>query len=80
MNALNVHKSFRAGPAIYKFSREANYWLEFVSRGRKFDKIIWEEFKQMFYEKFFNKTTKDNMVAEFMNLKMEDITLAYYKV
>lgn len=34
----------------------------------------------MFYEKFFNKTTKDNMVAEFMNLKMEDITLAYYKV
>lgn len=79
MNILNVLVCFRVGLATYELSGEANYWWQFISRGRIIDTILWEEFEGMFYKRFFNETTKSNKVVEFMNLKQKNMTVVQYE-
>lgn len=76
MNALNALVYFRYGLVVYKPSRKADYWWKVMSRGRDIEATTCEEFKKMFYNRFFNKNANTNEVVEFMNLKQEDMIVA----
>lgn len=40
--------------------------------------MIWEEFEEMLYERFFNEIARANKVVKFINLKQEDMIIAQY--
>lgn len=75
MNALNILAHFRVDLATYKLVGEADYWWDFVSKGRDVKTITLEELEWLCYERFFNETAKANKVVEFMNLKQDNMTV-----
>lgn len=60
-------------------SGKTYYWWDSINRRRNLESITWETFGKVFYERFFNETTKVNMLVEFMNLKQDNMIVTQYE-
>ncbi|XP_073139123.1 uncharacterized protein [Henckelia pumila] len=64
--------------AVYMMKDDAALWWEGAVRGVNPQTLTWEEFKQMFFAKYFTEDVRSRMIREFMSLRQEDKTVVEY--
>ncbi|KAG5536039.1 hypothetical protein RHGRI_023734 [Rhododendron griersonianum] len=62
--------------ATYNFEGEAHRW--WLQQREREQNMNWTRFKEIFYEKYFPQTLKDNKCTEFINLKQGNMTVSEY--
>ncbi|XP_042422590.1 uncharacterized protein LOC122010202 [Zingiber officinale] len=59
--------------AIYLLKDDASLWWEGAEKGVNQDILTWEEFKRIFYEKYFTANVRSRLKREFMSLWQGDL-------
>ncbi|XP_073152470.1 uncharacterized protein [Henckelia pumila] len=55
--------------AVYMMKDDAALWWEGAVRGVNPQTLTWEEFKRMFFAKYFTEDVRSRMIREFMSLR-----------
>ncbi|XP_073129104.1 uncharacterized protein [Henckelia pumila] len=64
--------------AVYMMKDDAALWWEGAVRGVNPQTLTWEEFKRMFFAKYFTEDVRSRMIREFMSLRQGDKTVVEY--
>ncbi|XP_026452192.1 uncharacterized protein LOC113352600 [Papaver somniferum] len=72
--ALRAEENDKVRFATYLFSGAADFWWDSIRRFRNV--TVWVEYETLFIEKYFLKTSKDQMCAEFATLTQGDMTVS----
>ena len=60
--------------------KEANHWWQMTNRLLEDQgPIVWRQFKETFYKKYFPDSVRRQKVGEFVRLEQEDMTVAQYE-
>ncbi|XP_073024338.1 uncharacterized protein [Primulina eburnea] len=57
---------------IYLLKGDSSLWWEGVERGVNIATLTWEEFKRVFYDKYFTSDVRSRLKREFMSLRQGD--------
>ena len=77
MNALRIHgDENRVLLATYMFESEAEQWWRDQQQTRDTSSLIWEDFKELFFEKYFSHTERERKAREFGELQQGSMTVA----
>ena len=79
-DGLGVAEDFKVGLATYLFDGEADHWCESVKRRRDISALAWGEFNQIFQDKYFPKSVKDRMKADFLVMRQGSTTVVEYEM
>ena len=63
----------------YLFGGEADHWWESVKRKRDISALTWGEFDQIFQNKYFSKSVRDKIKADFLALRLGSTTVVEYE-
>ena len=58
-DGMGVAEELRVGLATYLFEGEADYWWDAIKRRRDTNTLTWEEFDQLFQDKYFPESVRD---------------------
>ncbi|XP_042419600.1 uncharacterized protein LOC122008077 [Zingiber officinale] len=64
--------------AIYLLKDDASLWWEGAEKGINQNTLTWEEFKWIFYEKYFTADVRSRLKREFMSLRQWDLSIAEF--
>ena len=78
-DGLGVAKDFKVGLTTYLFDGEVDHWWESVKRRRDISALTWGEFIQIFQDKYFPKSIKDIMKADFLALQQRNTIVVEYE-
>lgn len=67
-DCMGVAEDLRVGLATYPFNGEADHWWESMKKRRNTDALTWEEFDQIFQDKYFSESVRDRMKTDFLGL------------
>ncbi|XP_059658703.1 uncharacterized protein LOC132305035 [Cornus florida] len=65
--------------ATYKFSKDAKLWWKLVINQHKVEDMIWEMFKELFYEKYFSVTKRWELRKQFDDLIQGNMSVIEYE-
>ncbi|XP_073273269.1 uncharacterized protein [Primulina huaijiensis] len=63
---------------IYLLKGDASLWWEGAERGVNMATLTWEEFKRVFYDKYFTSDVRSSHKREFMSLRQGDWSVAEF--
>src|SRR4051812_37470483 len=79
MNALRIHKDEdKVLLATYMFKSEAKQWWRDQQQTRDISSLTWEDFKELFFEKYFPHTKREKKSKDFRELQQGSMTGAEY--
>ncbi|XP_042443978.1 uncharacterized protein LOC122029087 [Zingiber officinale] len=75
---MNMADADRVRYAIYLLKDDASLWWEGAERGVDLKTLTWEDFKRIFYDKYFTADIRGRLKREFMSLRQRDLTVAEF--
>ena len=78
-DGLGVAEDFKVGLTTYLFDGEVDHWWESVKRRRDISALTWGEFVQIFQNKYFLKSIRDRMKADFLALQHGSTIVVEYE-
>ena len=78
-DGLGVAEDFKVGLATYLFDGEANHLWESVKIRRDISALTYEEFDQIFQDKYFSKSVRDKMKGDFLALQQGSTNVVEYE-
>lgn len=76
---MGIAEDLRVDLATYLLEGEADHWWDSVKRIRNTDALNWEEFDQIFQDKYFLDSVRDRMKTDFLALRHGNMTVAEYE-
>ncbi|XP_028069699.1 uncharacterized protein LOC114272237 [Camellia sinensis] len=70
--------SDRIALAIFKLDDEADHWWELIKNTRDIASLSWNQFRELFQNKYFPNTICRERVKEFQNLEQGNMTVTQY--
>ncbi|XP_028126277.1 uncharacterized protein LOC114323018 [Camellia sinensis] len=64
--------------AVFKLDEEANHWWELIKNTRDVASLSWNQFRELFLNKYFPSTVRRERVKEFQNLEQGNMTVTQY--
>ncbi|PRQ55874.1 putative transcription factor interactor and regulator CCHC(Zn) family [Rosa chinensis] len=77
-DVLDVPGDLRVGFAVYTLTGAASYWWDFVKRTCDVESMNWDDFEQIFLNRYFPETIRLAKVEEFLNLTQGEMTVSQY--
>ena len=68
----------RVDLATYQLEGEADNWWNMIKDTRNTAIMTWAQFEELFLEKYFPMTVKEDMIQEFLSLRQGGMTVAQY--
>ncbi|KAG6518254.1 hypothetical protein ZIOFF_021658 [Zingiber officinale] len=68
----------RVSCAIFQLKDDAALWWEGAEKTMNMGTLTWEEFKKIFYDKYFTPDVQARLKREFRNLQQGDMSVAEY--
>ncbi|XP_059664181.1 uncharacterized protein LOC132309949 [Cornus florida] len=65
--------------ATYKFAKDAKLWWKTVTNRHKVEEMIWDKFKELFYEKYFLISKRWELKDQFLGLIQGNMSVAEYE-
>ncbi|XP_075497619.1 uncharacterized protein LOC142554583 [Primulina tabacum] len=75
---LDMRDNDRVRCAAYMLRDNASLWWEGATHGVNLATLTWEQFKEMFYDKYFPANVRGFLTREFMSLRHGDSTMAEF--
>ncbi|KZV31624.1 hypothetical protein F511_00428 [Dorcoceras hygrometricum] len=75
---MRLEDAARVSCAIFQLKDDAALWWEGAEKTVDVDSMTWEEFKKIFYDKYFTPDVQARLKREFRNLHQGDISVAEY--
>ncbi|XP_042404595.1 uncharacterized protein LOC121994720 [Zingiber officinale] len=75
---MNMADTDRVRCAIYLLKDDASLCWEGAERGVNLNTLTWEEFKRIFYEKYFTVDVRSRLKREFISLRQGDLSVAEF--
>ncbi|XP_075515452.1 uncharacterized protein LOC142550099 [Primulina tabacum] len=69
---MDMADADRVHCTIYLLKGDTSLWLEGADRGVNVATLTWEEFKRLFYNKYFTSDVRYRLKREFMSLRQVD--------
>ena len=80
LNVLQIKDDeMRIFVASYQLVGEAYMWWEMISEAHDPATMTWDEFKKLFFQKYFLETVRDAKVKEFYQLTQRNMSLMEYE-
>ncbi|XP_028116776.1 uncharacterized protein LOC114314485 [Camellia sinensis] len=64
--------------AVFQMEGEANHWWKMIRSTRQVKTLTWRQFKDLFMEKYFPNSLRQEMVQEFLQLKQGKMPVTQY--
>ncbi|XP_028122727.1 uncharacterized protein LOC114319866 [Camellia sinensis] len=68
----------RVTMAAFQMEGEADHWWEMIKSTRQAETLTWRQFKDLFMEKYFPNSLRQEMIQEFLQLKQRKMSVAQY--
>ncbi|XP_028058969.1 uncharacterized protein LOC114262771 [Camellia sinensis] len=68
----------RIALAVFELDDEADHWWELIKNTRDVASLSWNQFKELFLNKYFPSTIRRERVKEFQNLEQGNMTVTQY--
>ncbi|XP_028067741.1 uncharacterized protein LOC114270443 [Camellia sinensis] len=68
----------RIALAIFELDDEADHWWVLIKNTRDVANMSWNQFKELFLNKYFPSTVRQERVREFQNLEQGNMTVTQY--
>ncbi|XP_073298474.1 uncharacterized protein [Primulina huaijiensis] len=68
----------RVSCAIFLLTKTARIWWDATKLSVNFSALKWQEFKELFYDKYFPRDVRSQKVKEFLELKQGNMTMQEY--
>ena len=78
LDVIGVPGDLRVGFAAYTFTGAAGYWWDFVKRSCDVESMTWDDFEQMFLNRYVPETTRLAKVSELYLLTQGEMTVFQY--
>ena len=75
---MGIEGNDRVACAVHTFRDDARIWWGVVTQIRDKETMTWEQFREVFYEKYFNDTVRGAKTEEFVGLVQGKLTVAEY--
>ncbi|XP_047309877.1 uncharacterized protein LOC124913331 [Impatiens glandulifera] len=75
---MQCNNSDRLRCATFMFKDDARIWWQGAKSTLNLDTATWEEFKAVFYVKYFTLNTRNKLDREFLEIRQGDISVAEY--
>ncbi|KAG6481591.1 hypothetical protein ZIOFF_058195 [Zingiber officinale] len=75
---MDMTDTDRVRCVIYLLKDDASLWWEGAEKGVNQNTLTWEEFKRIFYEKYFTVDVRSSLQREFMSLRQGDLFVAEF--
>ncbi|KAM5551294.1 hypothetical protein ABKV19_026223 [Rosa sericea] len=77
-DVLDVPGDLRVGFAAYTLTGAAGYWWDFVKRTCDVESMNWNDFEQIFLNRYFPEAIRRAKLEEFLNLTQGEMTVFQY--
>ncbi|XP_028127580.1 uncharacterized protein LOC114324056 [Camellia sinensis] len=64
--------------ASFLFDGEADFWWTMIKESRQVADLSWRQFEELFMEKYFPNSVRQEMIQEFLQLKQRGMTVTQY--
>ncbi|OWK25853.1 hypothetical protein AJ87_00290 [Rhizobium yanglingense] len=64
-----IEEEFKVTCAVFHLKGDAGFWWKNMKSIRNVQGMTWEQFTQLFFEKYFSETDRTNKVIEFTQLR-----------
>ena len=79
-DVINCPEEQKAFYVAFMLDKEADHWWHMTKRLLEDQgPIVWRQFKETFYKKYFPDSVKPQKVGEFVRLEQKDMTVAQYE-
>lgn len=78
LDVIDVPGNLRVGFAVYSLTGAAGYWWDLVKRTRDVESMTWDDFEQLFLNRYFPQAIRDAKVQEFLKLTQGEMTVFQY--
>ncbi|XP_028081778.1 uncharacterized protein LOC114283146 [Camellia sinensis] len=68
----------RIALAVFELDDEADHWWELIKNTRDVASLSWNQFRELFLNKYFPNTVRRERVKEFQNLEQGNMTVTQY--
>ncbi|XP_028069881.1 uncharacterized protein LOC114272392 [Camellia sinensis] len=68
----------RVTMAAFQMEGEADHWWEMIKSTRQVETLTWRQFEDLFMEKYFPNSLRQEMIQEFLQLKQGKMSVAQY--
>ncbi|XP_028070273.1 uncharacterized protein LOC114272753 [Camellia sinensis] len=68
----------RIALAVFELDDEADHWWELIKNTRDVASLSWNQFRELFLNKYFPSTVRRERVKEFQNLEQGNMTVTQY--
>ncbi|XP_073307140.1 uncharacterized protein [Primulina huaijiensis] len=75
---MDMADAVRVRCTIYLLKGDTSLWWEGAERGANMATLTWEEFKRVFYDKYFTYDVRSRLKREFMSLRQGDWSVAEF--
>lgn len=75
---MNIEDTEKVRCAIFMLKKDARKWWEAAKQGKDLSTMTWEQFKDVFYEKYFTADVRARRADQLYGLKHGDKTVAEY--
>lgn len=75
---MGIEGNDRVACAVHTFRDDARIWWGVVTQIRDEETMTWEEFREVFYEKYLNDTVRGAKTEEFVGLVQGKLTVTEY--
>lgn len=78
LDVIDVPGNLRVGFAVYTLTGSAGYWWDLVKRTRDVESMAWDDFEQIFLNRYFPEPIREAKEQEFVNLTQGEMTVFQY--
>ncbi|XP_028100489.1 uncharacterized protein LOC114299855 [Camellia sinensis] len=64
--------------AAFQVEGEADHWWEMIKGTQQVETLTWRQFEDLFMEKYFSNSLRQEMIQEFLQLKQGKMSVAQY--
>ncbi|XP_028072240.1 uncharacterized protein LOC114274494 [Camellia sinensis] len=68
----------RVTMAAFQTEGEADHWWEMIKSARQVETLTWRQFEDLFMEKYFPNSLRQEMIQKFLQLKQGKMSVAQY--
>ncbi|XP_028112032.1 uncharacterized protein LOC114310284 [Camellia sinensis] len=68
----------RVTMAVFQMEGEVDHWWEMIKSTRQVETLTWRQFEDLFMEKYFPNSLRQEMIQEFLQLKQGKMSVAQY--
>ena len=79
-DVIDCSKEQKASYATFMLDKEADHWWHMTKRLLENQGlIVWSQFREAFYKKYFTDSIRRQKVGEFVRLEHENLTVTQYE-